>query len=131
MQRDEIKLKSLIIKLHSPLSISSAECGSKTWEDIFNPSHDQLFHNMIRACRWFIPRLDATTSNSEHRSLIQIRISHMPMTFPLVRVVDCCSLKQYRLRDEVHAYENDGRPCWFEMEGQEMLVDCGPYVYCR
>ncbi|CZT18514.1 uncharacterized protein RCC_04359 [Ramularia collo-cygni] len=130
----DVKLKCLIIKLHSPQSMSdhaheslndthgSFMCSGKA-------TQTQLLDGLIRESRTLITKLDHLASGEEHSSKTKIRISHAPMILPRVQVIDCRSMTQYLLKDIWFAREDDGKPRWFEKEDGEMLVYGGPYTY--
>lgn len=128
MRVDDVKLENLTLKLYAPASIVSDGHGSTTCSDLLR-QHAQPSDIMAQASRVFIARIDIMSI--ERGPKLRFRISHSPITFPCVHVIDCRSMRQYRLWDRWYAYESDGKPCWFEMEEGDMLVDCGPYSYIR
>lgn len=124
-----VRLESLIIKLHSPQSKSIAGRGSVCCPR--EPTGTHLVGSLAQAWQSFVTEINAVTLNTGHRLDPRLRISYVPATFPWVHVLDGSSWRQFRLKDAWHARETDGKPCWFEMEDQEMLVDVGPITYCR
>lgn len=117
----------MIIKAHPPRS--RARGGFPTAKCLAtNDTTDRLFDLLFAASQHFVARLDSITKDSRHDSSeFRLRISHVPASWSDVQIIDCRTIRQYRLKHEWEAYEDDGKPSWFELEDDAMLVDCGPY----
>jgi hypothetical protein len=129
---EDTMLKSLIIKLHAFQSCSRLNHETTACKSMGEDTEAEggLFSCLATASQRFIARLDSSAANNKHERRLDFRISHVPAGSPSVYVLDCRKSIQYRLRHGWLAYEDDGKSCWFEMDGDEMMVDSGPYEYC-
>lgn len=58
------------------------------------------------------------------------RISYPETTYPNVYTLDCLNMRRLFYAGEFFAYEDDGTPCWFELEKKwGCLLDGGEFRF--
>ncbi|KAK3709405.1 hypothetical protein LTR37_010966 [Vermiconidia calcicola] len=125
----DIRLRSLVIKLHLPTFDHSVQLSSTCCTETQGSS--TLHKDMAKAAARYlfnIADLHRQHASPRHSSrphdMELLRISYVSAGACIV-VADCLTKRRLGVPEEFFAYEDDGWPCWFE-HNDERLMDYGP-----
>jgi hypothetical protein len=133
LNKGEVNIRSLVIKLHLPYAKERAQITSHQCDT----AHDLTVARLVGPASGWLEEMaslragrdrdDAGNSRDNGKpthGMDRLRISFIQSTN--IMTVDCLYLRMLSAPEEVFFYEDDATPCW-DLEERGDLIDCGPF----
>lgn len=129
LRPEEIKIKTLIIKLQLPTFLYTDEPRVLPCQEMRGPRTSQaLLQILVRNSGTFLTKL-ATLRRSESHGMTGFRISFAYPQTPSISTVDCLTMKIQNLPEEHFLYEDDGKPNWYELSQAHRMLNGGDFRF--